>query len=305
MASRRNAPRASISVTILRDPDVIMLRQSRLKGRAAWGDFVALIALAKDLDNGGKFEKPIEIVANLIHIRADSLRTSIDLITSTCRKCNSEPWVEWDDNGYLVIRNYAKWNPLQENRGGARLGAGRPKKNQTRIQSESKDIQSCAPPTRGIGIGDSSSPEAESEGDFTNEVLILREVGQDDEITAGDRYTAQQMATELWDALPTDRRVDKPTFVDEVIRAIRRDFDLAELKTKLTTYYASPEGRSGRWKQPANFLRQRLDDDPSAWSSRDDLTSAPDDAAESEIERTRRMLAEVRGDTASPGGAAP
>ena len=303
MASRRNAPRASISVTILRDPDVIMLRQSRLKGRAAWGDFVALIALAKDLGNGGKFEKPIEIVANLIHIRADSLRTSIDLITSTCRKCNSEPWVEWDENGYLVIRNYTKWNPLQENRGGARPGAGRPKKNQSVNQTDSKDIQSCAPPTRGIGIGDSSSSP---EGEFGADLKILREIGPDDEVTAGDRYTAVTISSRAWSVVPAHARTAIGKFRDELILAIRRGEDPGRLIEQLRAYYASPQGQGQHFKLPATFLRDECYlDDPSAWESRDDRASTGGDGGTSDVERTQRRLAELRGETAPGGDTAP
>ncbi len=307
MASRR-VPRASISVTALRDPDVITLRQSGLKGRAAWGDFIALILLAKDLGNGGRFEKPIEIVANLIHIRADSLRTSIKLITSTCRKCNSQPWIELGDNDYLVIRNFAKWNPLQENRGGARAGAGRPPKNQSRIRNDSKDNQSSAPPTRGIGIGDSSlNSEGESEGEFSADIAILRGLGPDDEITPGDRFTAKHLADDLWEVLPNNRRTDRPAFIDEVIRAIRRGHGLDEIKTKLPMYYASAEGRGDRWKQPANFLRDRLDDDPSAWGARSNQAQSGDNTAGVEFirQQTRRMVAKAHDDSPPDGGATP
>lgn len=144
MANRTRIPRASFSVGIVADADYRALRKMT-GGGEAWGDFAALVIVAKAQDNGGKFAVPLEIVADWIGTKPGKLTRSINLIQEACRRCGNRPWIA-ADGGTITVRNFDKWNGQNPNWGGPRSASNMDAScNQDGTESEASCLQLDAP----------------------------------------------------------------------------------------------------------------------------------------------------------------
>lgn len=152
MSSTR-VPRASIAISVLRDPDFIRLVGAGRNGRDAALLYLSLIIAAKDQQNSGRFDCPPTVLASLV--RWPSYRDVLKAIETLTNETN---WIEFKD-GKLTIRSYEKWNPSDGSWGGSRDGSGRKpsgsKKSSRRIKNQDEKIknQDDTPPQVGIGNG--------------------------------------------------------------------------------------------------------------------------------------------------------
>lgn len=122
-------PRASIGVTVLRDPDYLEL-VSTPGGRVAWGLFVALVAAARDQGSGVLPSRP-GTVARLVGWPPDTVAAALRRLAVTGAS-RGGPWLEVGATT-ITIRSYNAWNA----HGGPRIGAGRPKSENQVAQLES------------------------------------------------------------------------------------------------------------------------------------------------------------------------
>jgi hypothetical protein len=162
---RTRVPRASLSVTMLDDADLIALLQHREADEAAMAVFVLLIVAAKQQGNGGVFKSPLAVTAAMIRSTEKRVRAAVALIIDTCKANGSEPWLTLEGHT-LTVRTYSEWNPA-EKRGGARAGAGRPPLLQSEFNDDSErnhidfndESESCASAPAPAPV---SAPGAES-----------------------------------------------------------------------------------------------------------------------------------------------
>lgn len=138
-------PRASVGVTLLDDPDYLVLISRGKEGQAAFGAFVALLLAAKVRRNDGTFKEPIEVVAKMCRWPPRDLTAALDAIEAACKVNGNKPWVI-RRRGRLVIRNFSRWHNSAW--GGPRLGAGRQpgsSGDQNDNQVDSKLDSTCGP----------------------------------------------------------------------------------------------------------------------------------------------------------------
>lgn len=115
MPDRITVPRASLAVTILDDMDYMTLCQTP-EGQRAFALFCALLAAAKNLDNGGRFSAPLPVLAMTVRWSAPDFKCALEcLLESTGR------WVVGTLESF-TLRSFVKWN---KGWGGARKGSGR------------------------------------------------------------------------------------------------------------------------------------------------------------------------------------
>lgn len=138
-------PRASVGVTLLDDPDFLVLISRGKEGQAAFGAFVALLLAAKAQRNEGTFKEPIEVVATMCRWPLRDLTAALDAIEAACKVNGHKPWII-RRRGRLVIRNFSRWHNSAW--GGQRLGAGRQPESslhQDDNQVDSKLDSTCGP----------------------------------------------------------------------------------------------------------------------------------------------------------------
>lgn len=136
---RLRVPRASLAVTLLRDPDFVGLRKTE-HGHRAWSTFTCLLLLAREQENAGIFTEDLETVATMACVSADDLEHAQRVIEAVCRRNGTQPWLMWHGET-LIIRNFTKWN---QGHGGRRAGSGRRGKsrgNQVAFKSKSSGDQ--------------------------------------------------------------------------------------------------------------------------------------------------------------------
>lgn len=124
-------PRASLAVSLLRDPDYIELAMTP-DGRQALALFVALILAAKDAGHDGTFKQSRPVLAMLVRWPLDAFNASLDLLLKSQGR-----WVV-EEHGSVKVRSFRRWNPAW---GGQRDGAGRPSQDSSANQDDSSRIQ--------------------------------------------------------------------------------------------------------------------------------------------------------------------
>jgi hypothetical protein len=113
-------------VTILDDLEYMELCQSA-DGQRAFALFCALLAAAKNLNNGGKFSGPLPVLAMTVRWNQVDFKFALEKLLEMGGR-----WVVGTTQDF-TLRNFAKWN---KGWGGARQGAGKPPKaNQDEIKS--------------------------------------------------------------------------------------------------------------------------------------------------------------------------
>lgn len=147
MSARRSTkvPRASVGVTLLDDPDFLVLISRGKEGQAAVGAFVALLLAAKVQRNEGIFTEQIEVVATMCRWPVRDLTAALDAIEAACKVNGHKPWII-RRRGRLVIRNFSRWHNSKW--GGQRIGAGRQPESsghQDDIQVDSNLDSTCDP----------------------------------------------------------------------------------------------------------------------------------------------------------------
>ncbi len=138
-------PRASVGVTLLDDPDFLVLISRGKEGQAAFGAFVALLLAAKVQRNEGTFTEPVEVVAAMCRWPLRDLTVALDAIEAACKVNGHKPWIT-RRRGRLVIRNFSRWHNSAW--GGQRPGAGRQPESighQDDNQVDSKLDSTCGP----------------------------------------------------------------------------------------------------------------------------------------------------------------
>ena len=189
-------PRASFTVTMLDDPDLVALKQRGASGDRAVAIFFMLSLLAKKLKNNGRFSQPLPAIAPMIYASPKDIEAACDLIGEVCKSNRTQPWLVRERGGGLLIRSFLKWNI--ERRGGPRENAGRPPKpkptiqakvlksnrNQIDFKDESKHVASVS--VSGIEIQQQQEPAAKTlpgaaaagaGADEENRRSLLAEVG--------------------------------------------------------------------------------------------------------------------------------
>lgn len=147
-SGRTKVPRASVAVSILRDPDFIALVAHNHNGRDAGFLFLSLIVAAKDQENGGEFDLTIEVLASLVRWpRPGDVKKALATLEA------QTDWIDRSGPNKFTVRNFKKWNPGDVNWGGSRPGSGRPPKNQDDSLFESTRNQDDSTPQVGNGNG--------------------------------------------------------------------------------------------------------------------------------------------------------
>ena len=240
-------PRASLGVSILRDPDYVALMSMGKDGQQAFAAFVSIILAAKDLGNAGQFREPLQVVAAMIRWPADELAEAIARIHSAC-KCNGhDPWLTVSRRGSrIIVRSFEEWNTPSKGWGGQRIGAGRKK---SVFKSDSSGNQDETPPQVGRGNGESSGGGAGG--------------------TIGEAYGVAQAMAKLEVIVPANLRPGWAAIETALEAAECRGEDLAQIVSGATAYYPSPRGRGNRAWELLAFIRDgHYRDDPSAWQNR-------------------------------------
>ncbi len=109
-------PRASLSVTLLSDPEFIEACQTP-EGRQAVLLFTCLIMAAKEQNNEGRFAQAPAVLAMMVRWPMADFKIALEYLLKMPGK-----WVV-RDSGAVVVRSFSRWNAGW---GGAREGAGRP-----------------------------------------------------------------------------------------------------------------------------------------------------------------------------------
>jgi len=132
-------PRASLSITLLRDEDFRVLME-RKGGAEAFGIFVAMVLVGRDRLQESKarqlseceslkFDDSQRHLAALACVSPKQLGNAIDVIREVAQETGGKPWMYIADDSHLVIRSFFKFN-VSQNWGGSREGSGRRQKNQ-------------------------------------------------------------------------------------------------------------------------------------------------------------------------------
>jgi hypothetical protein len=158
--SGRRVPRASLTVTLLDDPEFLALMQAGAEGQQAFAAFVSLVLTAKLQRNHGRFTQPIRIVATMTRWPVVDLERALKTLNRVVKSVRGKPWI-LHRRGELIIRSFDKWNGTDPGWGGAREGSGRPRRNQLENQddfdSQSKPRASVSDSVSVSDSNDSSS----------------------------------------------------------------------------------------------------------------------------------------------------
>lgn len=281
-------PRASLAVSILDDPDYLILMETA-PGRAAFAAFVALLMAAKAQRNGGTFRESIEVVAKLCRWRARDLTNALAVIDEACKKNNNSPWVV-RSRDQIIIRNYLKWNKLSETWGGQRVGAGRKStaaKNQDDNQDDSNLDSSCGASVSGpVPVPNSEKSKSAAAAAASPESAKPA--------TPRKRNPIWDVVVEIFKLDPVTK--DEQRRVGKVVRDLKaKGADADSIRATFARYRVAwpsvectPEALLKHW--------DRFVDSP---------VNSADAVAEVEIERTQRRLAELRGGLQADGSATP
>lgn len=314
-------PRASFGVTILDDPDYMLLISSVKDGRAAFAAFVALVLAAKLQKNGGTFREPIEVIAGMCRWPPQDFVKALDAIDAACKRNGNTSWVVRRQDR-LIIRNFDRWN--NSGWGGQRVGAGRPESsgNQEDNQADNQDdssrgasvsvsVPDSDPDAQAQRKKDSCVGAAENPGEqdgsvgsaAANSALrppdsfsrsdIAGVLGRDEPRIGPQEWAiAKPFVDEAWSELPAHAQRDSGRFQIAFVQAMRLGVEPERLVATLQAYYESPDGRGKYAMHAHNWLHgERYNDNPAAWQSRD---NRGDDATGGDIERGKRVIAEAR-----------
>ena len=255
MTARTRVPRASLAVSILRDPDYVVLMGAGTDGKVAFAAFVSIILIAKDLGNQGRFVEPLSSVASMIRWDTSALESAIGCIRWACKQNGHRPWLTVTKDGLrLRVRNFKEWNASSGQWGGRREGAGR---KHLDSPAESSCIQDETPPQVGIGIG-------EGEGD-----LKRGNARGEAPLGSGACYMARDFSAELWAGLP-DHAKTGPNTITAAIATAMQDYGVEgqHIVDRTLAFYRSPMGRAEYYRstKPANFITRGGYNEPdSAW----------------------------------------
>lgn len=293
-------PRASLSVTLLEDPDCVVLLSHGDEGLRAFSVFVLLVVKAKGLDNDGIFRQPITAIASTIRVSTQALSDAIELIGRVCTDNESTPWLSIGaDRKSLHINGFQKWNSGQH--GGTREGSGRRpvdliqhEKNQDSIKRESSapiKIQLDSPRLSMTERNVTRRDGTERNG--TGEPISLPTTA--DAVTPSDRYSHRPATDSAFASLPPARRRKQTRFAAEFIAALGRSgLPQESLVDRLVAYYASPEGSSRFARDADRFLADDGFAEPSvAWERSSGATDTRDAAKAANDAEFEAMLAEV------------
>lgn len=237
--------------------------------------FVMLLLLAKDRGNGGEFREPFGVVAEAVGQTSRSLRAAVARLRDVCGAVAAQPWLVCDEDAApgeptLIIRSYGVWN--EENRGGARPGAGRPLKSK-RNQTDSPPDPSPDP-----------SPEERSKNTVDPEQNGAESI---EDLSRTEIASHAADASRVWAEVPPRRQRSPVKFRQEFALA-RRNFGVGVdlLVSKMGAYYASVDGRGEYSRTPARLMADAFWEEPEeAWSG----------GSESPEERLTRLGALAKG----------
>ncbi len=244
-------PRASLAVSILRDPDYVVLMSTGKEGQRAFAAFVSIILIAKDLGNDGRFVEPLRVVAEMIRWELTELEKAIACIQSVCKQNGHKPWLTMTASGSrLRVRSFEIWNSPASGWGGKRDGAGRKRLDS---KSESSCNQDDTPPQVGIGIGSGVLPEGGAGGNPT----------------PADRFVVQPFVARLWELLPDRVKQSRSKIAAAMVVANQLGHDLDHVIERTVAYYRSPQGLGQYCRLPATFIADGGYDEPTAaWNDR-------------------------------------
>ncbi len=188
MESSTRVPRASIAVSILRDPEYLDL-VGQPGGFAAFGIFVALVTLAREQNHGGDLSKHhMRTVASMIGATQEQLENALNLLELTCSESDNPKGLWLVRTGKsLRVRQYRKWN--QSGWGGSRAGAGQ----KSRVQDDQvgiKNESSCA----------DSDSDSDSDTDAEEENTTRGGSRQIDEVVKLIALSGNRETAGLWQA---------------------------------------------------------------------------------------------------------
>lgn len=284
-------PRASFGVTVLDDPDYMVLVSSGKDGRAAFAAFVALVLAAKLQKNGGTFREPIEVVAGMCRWPAQDFVKALDAIDASCKRNGNTPWVVRRQDR-LVIRNFEAWhNPKW---GGQRPGTGGGKRKAAKDQ-----------------VGDQVGFKTASNGRASVSVPVPDSASDDPEEKEKSAASAAaspnslarrspRKADLIWDQVVEVFGIKVVTEADQkrVGRIVR---DLSAKGATPDSIYSAVARYENEWPNvectPEALLKH--------WDrfATNELVSVAEACAERDRQETQRMLAEQRGER-PPGGSA-
>jgi hypothetical protein len=130
-------PKACFQITILGDEDYRLL--TSMKDGATWfGVFASILIAGRERLQQNKatrlegtdalvFDNGTDHVLSLANVSRKGLDRCLAAMRAVAKETGGEPWLYLDETSHLVIRSFFKYN-TPENRGGAREGAGRPRK---------------------------------------------------------------------------------------------------------------------------------------------------------------------------------
>lgn len=134
MRSHR-VPRASLSITMLRDADFLALMRSR-EGREAFAVFVAMVLVGRERLEEGRACRvdntdalylldSTQTIAHLSGIPEATIEQALRSLACVATTHNVQPWLGLDAAGRITIRSFFRYN-VTPSWGGARPNAGRP-----------------------------------------------------------------------------------------------------------------------------------------------------------------------------------
>lgn len=297
------APRASLSISMLRDQDYTGLMKSS-EGREAFAVFVALVMAGRErltesratqvgTSDALRLEDNDEHLEIITGIKMDQVEIALKTLESVANTNSSKTWVFRDESGRLTIRSFFKYNVNRE-WGGARPGAGR--KIQDEFKMESTRIQLELSPSP----SPSPSPTTYSCSD------VKEKLNKQSPAIAG-RHTSDSRSgyervpefVRFWNAFPRGRKSGKQKALEAWHRAVKRA-DASTIIDAAERYAKSPAGTSEFVKMPATWLNGGCwEDDPAAWGLAD-KPSRPRILTDDEVRSTK--LAELQhGDLSDAG----
>lgn len=213
----KKVPRASLAITLLDDEDYRRL-VGLDGGLEAFGAFVALVLAGRERLQQGKaarlgdtdalvFLNGTEHVLSRAGVTPGQLRNCLDRLAEVAAGSDSCPWLYVDPvEGRLVIRSFYKYN-TNENWGGSRPGAGRPKIQDgfKKIQDDSRNnhLETDLNPSRfpsGTVSGSGTVPSSLSASPAGRQAGDFKEEGKEEGEDIGSHQEAVELALDLFGA---------------------------------------------------------------------------------------------------------
>ncbi|QDP48643.1 MAG: hypothetical protein Unbinned97contig1000_28 [Prokaryotic dsDNA virus sp.] len=220
----------------LKDPAVRMLT---LEQRGLWIDMLALMYESTDrgylsLKNGNAVS--VEQLSRMVGSSTEEVSECLQAME--CVGVFSKT-----DEGVIYNRRMVDDEKIREAKSKAGKASGE-KRKRTKVEQKSNKL-----PT-----------PLEYENENENEILL--------DVSSSEKYINKNIVAEVWNSIPSKRQRGRGKFSNSLItNVIRCDVDIEKVKTALTNYYNSDEGKGKYWRTPATLIEDLIwEEDNSQWN---------------------------------------